>query len=338
MGAAGPRIDPYLFHCQFHAFKSFVEAKSGVEFRSFKANQYTNAEEGYKDDVYQLARNTLGFDQWRKSAIGNGDILALAIKAIELPTNNLVKWQSRYGDESRPHQALHLAKEDVQTKREIERCLFELYHSSNDSETFAEMLRLFGKKYSLLAYFFFLKDRTTYLPIAPTYFERAFRYLGAEFKVGGNCSWDNYATFRAIIGEIRVLLADALAMEVTLLEAHSFAWMLAAQMEKEGRVVDVDDYQALSDTERDAVVKARIGQGRFRQDLIDYWTNCAVTDCVDKRLLRASHIRPWSTSSLRDRLSHYNGLLLSPTLDACFDCGLISFDDAVGCRCPSAID
>jgi predicted restriction endonuclease len=44
-------------------------------------------------------------------------------------------------------------------------------------------------------------------------------------------------------------------------------------------------------------------------------------------LLRASHIKPWAKATLAERLSIYNGLLLSPALDACFDSGYVSFDD-----------
>jgi hypothetical protein len=44
-------------------------------------------------------------------------------------------------------------------------------------------------------------------------------------------------------------------------------------------------------------------------------------------MLRASHIRPWSKSSTRDRLNPANGILLAAHIDALFDCGLISFAD-----------
>lgn len=82
------------------------------------------------------------------------------------------------------------------------------------------------------------------------------------------------------------------------------------------------------ETEKDAVVKARKGQGRFREDLLEYWNNtCAVTGVSDKKLLRASHIKPWKDSSNSDRLNEFNGLLLTPNLDALFDQGLITFDD-----------
>lgn len=89
----------------------------------------------------------------------------------------------------------------------------------------------------------------------------------------------------------------------------------------------MQDYLSLSTTERDAIVKARIGQGKFRENLLNYWRTCAVTGCAEASLLRASHIKPWSQASLTERLSLYNGLLLSPTLDACFGAGFVSFDD-----------
>lgn len=44
-------------------------------------------------------------------------------------------------------------------------------------------------------------------------------------------------------------------------------------------------------------------------------------------LLVASHIKPWTVCTNEERLSAENGLLLSPTFDKLFDCGLISFVD-----------
>lgn len=44
-------------------------------------------------------------------------------------------------------------------------------------------------------------------------------------------------------------------------------------------------------------------------------------------MLIASHIKPWKGAALKERLGIYNGLLLSPALDKCFDKGYISFDD-----------
>jgi hypothetical protein len=78
-------------------------------------------------------------------------------------------------------------------------------------------------------------------------------------------------------------------------------------------------------TEKLALVKARRGQGRFRDGLIELWGCCAVSDCRELNLLRASHIMPWKIGNDKQRLDKFNGLLLSPNLDAAFDAGLITF-------------
>jgi hypothetical protein len=80
-------------------------------------------------------------------------------------------------------------------------------------------------------------------------------------------------------------------------------------------------------TEKNNLVKARIGQGAFRQRLIGIWNNCSVTGFKDVSLLIASHIKPWRVSNNAQRLDEFNGLLLVPNLDKAFDTGLITFDE-----------
>ena len=84
----------------------------------------------------------------------------------------------------------------------------------------------------------------------------------------------------------------------------------------------------ITKTEREAVINARIGQGIFREQLIKkYAGRCIVTGVDDRRILLASHIRPWAVSTNEQRLSSENGLLLSPLYDKLFDVGLITFSD-----------
>lgn len=87
---------------------------------------------------------------------------------------------------------------------------------------------------------------------------------------------------------------------------------------------------SISDTERIAVTQARRGQGLYRRKLMEYWENaCSVTGCKIPQVLRASHAKPWaSCTTASDRLSQFNGFLLTANLDALFDKGLITFDDS----------
>ncbi len=85
-------------------------------------------------------------------------------------------------------------------------------------------------------------------------------------------------------------------------------------------------FKSLDQTEREAVVKSRIGQGAFRDGLIELWGGCSVTGLTNLSLLRASHIKPWRDSTNTERIDPMNGLLLQPTLDHLFDAGFITFD------------
>ena len=95
----------------------------------------------------------------------------------------------------------------------------------------------------------------------------------------------------------------------------------------------VDDIEAIkkdstiSETQKELLTFARIGQGKYRKDLIELWEKCSVSECNMTDLLIASHIKPWSESSNEEKLDPYNGLLLLPNYDKLFDKHLISFDD-----------
>ncbi|GAC1622379.1 MAG: hypothetical protein NVS9B10_06260 [Nevskia sp.] len=81
-------------------------------------------------------------------------------------------------------------------------------------------------------------------------------------------------------------------------------------------------------TTKEILAQARIGQGRFRNDVLSMWgLRCCVTGSQILDAIRASHIKPWSHSTNTERLDPNNGLPLVATLDALFDAGLVSFHD-----------
>lgn len=81
-------------------------------------------------------------------------------------------------------------------------------------------------------------------------------------------------------------------------------------------------------TERANLIRARRGQGVFRQNLELFEKKCRITGLSDRMHLRASHIKPWRASSDAEKLDGNNGLLLSPHVDHLFDRGYISFSDS----------
>jgi hypothetical protein len=83
-----------------------------------------------------------------------------------------------------------------------------------------------------------------------------------------------------------------------------------------------------SATEREILAMARIGQGKFRSDVVAAWGKgeiCALTEVPVPEMLTASHIKPWRDSTDAERLDAANGLMLVAHADRLFDRYLLSF-------------
>lgn len=133
----------------------------------------------------------------------------------------------------------------------------------------------------------------------------------------------DFALFQAVMGKAGVDLDLVFATDEIASAFGSCAEELDDAVERQ-LTLSV----ALSATEKDQVIKARRGQGLFRQNVLQYEQSCRVTGIATKNLLIASHIKPWrSCTTSHERLDGNNGFLLTPHVDLMFDRGLISFND-----------
>jgi len=85
---------------------------------------------------------------------------------------------------------------------------------------------------------------------------------------------------------------------------------------------------SVKETDREAIVRARCGQGLFKQRVMQIESRCRITGVEDWTHLIASHCKPWRDSSNEERLNGENGLLLTPSIDHLFDRGFIGFEDS----------
>lgn len=83
----------------------------------------------------------------------------------------------------------------------------------------------------------------------------------------------------------------------------------------------------LPETDRQAIVLARRGQGLFKKRVMSIENACRITGVNREEHLRASHCKPWRDATNEERLDGENGLLLTPSIDHLFDRGFIAFDD-----------
>jgi hypothetical protein len=133
-------------------------------------------------------------------------------------------------------------------------------------------------------------------------------------------------------------ISDALGMLlIALLQAHEIRDLdgqaeYLVERSPDPEILDdihrVESDTSITETQRLQLAKARVGQGLFRKRVILFGEGvCRVTGVADRRLLIASHIKPWRAANNGERLNGHNGILLSPHVDALFDEHLITFED-----------
>lgn len=91
--------------------------------------------------------------------------------------------------------------------------------------------------------------------------------------------------------------------------------------------INEENLKLVNETEKELIVKARIGQSELRDKLIREKKKCELCGINKKELLIASHIKPWSISNEEERLDLNNVLLFCSMHDTLFDKGFITFDD-----------
>jgi|GEM_PF-1748558 hypothetical protein len=320
-----------LLNQKFREFISFINFKTKKPFSiDFRSNPYIYKQEGYKEEIRREAFNILSFLDWETKHIGTGKILDLIIASIELNRNNLVKWQDRYGPETKKHQKLYEIKKSGIELKTFEMQAYKFFLDEiHDDDFFNYLISVLGKNYSLIAYFFFIKNSEKYLPISTKKFDDLFKDLKIPLITTMRCSWENYCSYLKIILDIRFFLSNTLNCDVTLLDAHSFCWILTSQMRDEQDKSYLNNISVLDrNKDKETIIKSRVGQGAYRQKLIERWgAKCSVSDYSNIDLLIASHIKPWKDCNNQEAIDPDNGLLLTPNVDSLFDKGLLTFND-----------
>jgi hypothetical protein len=77
----------------------------------------------------------------------------------------------------------------------------------------------------------------------------------------------------------------------------------------------VEADSSVRDTEKEAIIRARRGQGLFKERVMAIESRCRITLVENPVHLMASHCKPWRDSTNEERLNGENGLLLTPSID-----------------------
>lgn len=194
---------------------AYLEYLSGEE-HGEKTHLLSNNQEDYKRKVAKSAAVVLDCDNWTEREIGNGYIGDCAIKAVRKNQNLIGRFQVTGFSDS--------VKENLQGS---ERVLFDLYKEHKEEECFERICKLFGRKYDLVSYIYFILDSERYLPLRPSIFDKIFRKLGIEMQLSDRCSWDNYCEFIETVSNVRDIMREYFKTDdIDLIDTHSFLWTL----------------------------------------------------------------------------------------------------------------
>jgi putative restriction endonuclease len=122
------------------------------------------------------------------------------------------------------------------------------------------------------------------------------------------------------------LLLRLLAGQVERIQGD-IGWQAGSEWADGAVETEIAQRHDLLPTAKVQLVKARRGQGVFRQNVEQIEHACRVTRVLDRRHLRAGHIKPWRSSDDREKLDGCNGLLLAPHVQHLFERGYVSFAD-----------
>lgn len=170
-----------------------------------------------------------------------------------------------------------------------------------------------------------LSSATGVRPSGTTYFNANLRGFPKRVNTGKTptawgCAYevDDFESLRAAVQAVLPELMDEQ------LDERLAAALASAKQE----LADDPDFLRAPAQDREVMALARIGQGKYRNDMLVIWNQrCAVTGCSIQKALIASHAKAWRDSTGQERIDPYNGLPLTASIDRLFDQGLISFRD-----------
>ena len=147
------KIDREKLQFLMDGFNAFIINKSpNGRFSSFEENDYLYREEGYKTKISDTAKQILADAEITSKDIGTGRINDTTFRVFSV-CQNLVNY----------NQIIHAKNKCNENLEYAEQILYNIYYGENEKAAFESAIKFFGKKYDLIAYLFFVKDRARFL-------------------------------------------------------------------------------------------------------------------------------------------------------------------------------
>ena len=300
---------------------------------------WLSEQEGYKRYIWHEAQKILKCNEWLENDLPGYDITNRVLKCMNIKIETGKPQNLLYYTERMRYERILEEK-----PQEVEELIRRIYCSPDEELAFRQGCALFGKRYPLMAFLFFLKGEggdpagtIRYLPVSPKNMESRFDRLGIQSECLSECTWENYQEYLCRFDEVQKRLQEQLNLDVEKIDAHSLVWTTwilddnaysVSETARQDAALEAEISPIREGRDRLALIKSRVNQSAFRNYLFRRYKHCCLCEVREPSLLVASHIKPWSQSNARERLDVDNGFLFCPNHDQLFDQGWITFDDS----------
>lgn len=208
------------------------------------SSSYLGMVEGYKGTVGVHVRQELHSELWKPAWIGTGRIAKYAIRAFSIPNNLVGRFQQM-------HIKNCLTRSHPDFNPNAEHALYQIYRGTNEAAAFAEAVSVFGAKYDVLGFLFYVKDDQRFVPIRASFFDQALAYLNIPHRLSFSCNWNNYNAFINIVKVIQDTINVTLPLkaDARLIDAHSFLWTIHQKQYQEWKPNIEQEIQIENETE-----------------------------------------------------------------------------------------
>ena len=300
---------------------------------------WLSEQEGYKRYIWHEAQKILKCNEWLENDLPGHDITNRVLKCMNIKIETGKPQNLLYYTERMRYERILEEK-----PQEVEELICRIYCSPDEEQAFRQGCALFGKRYPLMAFLFFLKGEggnpagtIRYLPVSPQNMESRFARLGIQSDCLSECTWENYQEYLCIFDDVQKRLQEQLNLDVEKIDAHSLVWATwilddnaysVSETARQDAALEAEISPIREGRDRLALIKSRVNQSAFRNYLFRRYNHCCLCTVREPSLLVASHIKPWSQSNARERLDVDNGFLFCPNHDQLFDQGWITLDDS----------
>lgn len=263
-------------------FNEYIVERDGyVNFQD--RNTFLGREENYKSIVAVQAQDALKYEKWNTRWVANGKVSECALNAVKCG-RNLVFINQKYNFADK----LYSVSEEE--KKLAAETLYNIYKSKGGEErrAFEDAKAYFGGNYDLIAYLFFIKDPSRFLPISTGHFEKSLQSIGCDYRLSGQCNWDNYIGFINIVKQVQEEMIRMMPnVEIRLIDAHSFLWVIG----EDGRPTDFLNWKPNKNTrgrievttEKELEKRARGKGGKSSRTSISYDRSAEVVRITKNR-------------------------------------------------------